>query len=188
MNPIFQDAIFNDENGWHTLYEDDNWYQRYLIRDKKIFAETKAVISSTPERIIPLIEGDWNWWEKGKIANVTLRENGTSTFDMWPVGLGVKIHIQTHQKIKTERGWRIRLDVKGHVNGIAYFDISSRDEMSSILIGRFAGMEITGFLPFVFGRKGFAIRHLNAERGCPGFPFRSGTGWIGLIKCLGKSQ
>jgi len=184
MNSIFQDVIFNDENGWNILYEDDCWFQRYLISGTKIFSETKAIITSTPERIIPLLKSDWNWWEKGKIANVTLEENGTSTFHMWPVGIGVKICVQTHKEIKTEQGWRIQLDVKGHVNGTAYFDISSRDEKSSILIGRFAGMDIIGFLPYIFGRKGFAIRHLNAERGYPGFPFRSGTGWPGLIKRL----
>lgn len=52
----------------------------------------------------------------------------------------------------------------------------------SQLIGRFAETRINGFLPWLFGSAGFAKRHLGAERGQPGFPFRQGTGFVGLMK------
>lgn len=188
----FHEDVFDSELGWTQLRDGPRFFQRYLINGPTMFTETTATIRARPSDVRDAVFGPWDWWNCGRCENFTQHEDGTQSYDLWPVGSGVRVHEVAHppQDLPSGNGWRIHIDVSGHCKGLAYFLIQADDsttEPSTLLTGRLAEVVIQGLLPRFFGTKGFALRHLGAERGEPGFPFRKGTGWVGLIDRLENS-
>lgn len=191
MTDLHED-VFDSDSGWTKLCEGPRFFQRYLINGPIMFTETTTVIRARPDAVRDAIFSRWDWWKHGRCDNYTQYPDGTHSYDLWPVGFGVHVHeVAQPPEELNDSGWRIRINVDGHCKGLAYFVIKpegSATETTTSVTGRLAGVKIQGLLPRFFGTKGFALRHLGAERGEPGFPFRKGTGWVGLIDRLENSS
>ncbi|MDA1016510.1 MAG: hypothetical protein O3A00_18900 [Planctomycetota bacterium] len=189
MTHVFHDAVFDHDERWITLFDGERFQQRYFIDGPLMFTETTTSIRASVDAVRDAICGPWDWWHHGRCENRQVRNDGKVEYDLWPVRYGIHVHETSYPPVAIDGGgWRVRIDLSDHAIGVAYFDIRPETDESTIertrLSGRFAGVRIHGFLPRCFGTKGFAIRHLRAERGEPGFPFRKGTGWVGLIERL----
>ncbi len=181
----YQEEIFDKGQHWINVYSDSRFKQRYCLLDDGIYCETRAIIGATPDTVIRELRGSWDWWKHGRYTNRIELSNGTITYDFYPVTHGIHVFETMHEPVAlNDTDSRIRIDLQGSAVGLAYFDVRASGTQETILIGRFAGVQIRGFLPRLLGKKGFAVRHLGAERGQPGFPFRTGTGWLGLIQKL----
>lgn len=186
---MFHEAVFDQDERWISLFTDDRFQQRYFVDGLAMFTETSASIRAPVDAVKDAICGPWDWWKHGRYRNRRVNAEGRIEYDLWPVKHGIHVHETSHTPVRCDDGgWRVRVDLSGHAVGLAYFDIRQGNDDPKIettrLLGRFANVKIRGFLPRCLGARRFAIKHLGAERGEPGFPFRRGTGWIGLIERL----
>ncbi len=83
--------------------------------------------------------------------------------------------------IPIRNGFRIPINLRGSCSGQAYFELTSTDGVSTVVVGRFAA--VSNHVPVMTDRI-FVETHLKAERGGLRFPFKPGTGWPGLKSML----
>ena len=182
---IYEETAFEKQDGWETWFDRETFTQSYSVVNRVMYTETIARIQSDPIAVHDALISPWIWWQNGRMRNYETFSNGRVEFDLWPVRFGVRVRLTLQQPIKTEvGGWKILGEIGGHVVGPISFEIRPQPGGETLLIARFEGTRLNGCLPWLFGPVGFAKRHLGAERGQPGFPFRSGTGFVGLKKKL----
>ncbi|MCZ6774234.1 MAG: hypothetical protein O7G83_19930 [Proteobacteria bacterium] len=188
MSDIFESKIFEQRSEWVELFADSRFRQRYRLVGPRLFTETVASVNADISEVCSALRGRWEWWRHGRYDGRERHGDGTIHYDFWPTGFGICVHEVMHEALDLGGGsLRLRIDLSGHANGIAYIDLTPAAK-GTVMTGRFAGVTIAGLLPRLMGRRRFAVNHLLAERGALGFPFRRGTGWVGLIEQLEKSR
>lgn len=186
---IYQEAEFEIASGWDYLDKDPRFSQRMKLRGSRMYTETRGAIRAPLGAVRDALRAPWDWWKNGVYEKRRELPDGRIKYRLWPAGKlgGMGIYVDETMyppEALPDGGLRIRVDLEGHVNGIAYFELHPRHDGSTLVLGRFAGTEISGILPRLMGSRMVARNHLLAESGTLGFPFPSGTGWVGLIERL----
>ena len=173
-------------------------HQTHRLANNRIHTVTTVRLSGiTPDRVSrALVEEPWTWWRHGRISGWTRTPEGGARFVLWPIWLRSPARVGIElapPSVAPEEAWGV--------------------SQPRIVVGArfFADFEGPGAYEILGVRGGSVLRsvwdgvarrgvispmpvwtvnkvHLGAEAGTLGFPFRSGTGFPGLIEHLGAAR
>ncbi|MBI4347329.1 MAG: hypothetical protein HY553_10770 [Elusimicrobia bacterium] len=185
----FQYAKFATYDGWTFIDAEPRFEQRIKLEATRMYTETRGTIRASVAEIRDALRGPWDWWRHGVYERRVVHADGRISYRLWPAGKlgGAGIYVDETMfppEPLPDGGERIAIELEGHVNGIAYFELHPGPDGSTVVLGRFAGTEIAGLLPRLMGSRRVARNHVLAESGRLDFPFPTGTGLVGLTERL----
>jgi hypothetical protein len=189
MYPLnFRDDLFdNPAANWVHEKINEHFTHRYLDEKGPIICETLLTVHgrSDIDEAVKLLNGPWDWWEHGNIADFTINPDGVSHQVLSPVWwfiTRVGLEIFPPEDLYDRPGKRIPLMLREHFTGPSSMDVYPNPGTDSITIrGRFHGVEY--HVPGIPNQLAESL-HLDAESGTMPDPFPKGTGWVGLLKKL----
>jgi hypothetical protein len=189
MEPLkYLDHVFDDPtHKWVDIPVNEHFRQRELDERGSIVCETLLTVHGNTDMqpAIDLIDGPWDWWEHGRIADFVRNLDGSSDQILSPVWwfiTRVGLHILPPVDLPDRAGKRLGLMLSGHFVGASSMDVYVAERGDGIVIrGRFHGVEYT--MPAIPTAVAEYL-HLGAEAGTMPVPFPKGTGWVGLLHKL----
>ncbi len=150
-----------------------------------------------PERLEQVLVGEpWDWWKGGRVSHWTRTPDGGTKFILWPVWLRSPARVGIElSPAKTEEESILGAPRRRRVVAARFFQdfegpgayevLEARG--GSVLRAIWSGVRRQGVISILPVPSVLNI-HLGAERGSLRFPFRSGTGYPGLLSKMGATE
>jgi hypothetical protein len=194
-DPAFREEVFASRAGWTQEVSNQNSVARSKIGNAdQIYAESRFVLRTPPGQdassfmkiIVSKLRQRWSFY-RGKVTDFTPLPDGRITYELYPIGFGLKVFETMGRPLRTRDGHiRIPIVLQRDAHGLAYIElIPGRGVVD--MRARFAGVQ-PGGLGNMFGPKAYAHNHLDGENGLAssipvlGALLHDGGGIEGLIR------
>jgi len=173
--------------------------QAHRLEENRIYTITYVLLTGVEPTAVEaaLVENPWDWWQRGKVAKWSRRNDGGTSFVLSPVHLvPSKVGVDLDPRTAGEESapWGATIPVARYAARFsADFEGPGRYEILTLAGGSglrsiWDGVRRLG-MKKLMPLSTILSMHLGAEKGTVGFPpFCKGTGFPGLAAALGVQQ